>query len=123
MEEGADHPGRDAQFQDINDQVRSSGIRRTRGPDASCTSSRPSAHPLERGHLHDPRPGGIQRRRHSVRPGHGGDPVLGDVAAPVHLVPFSCKGRGFCPSCGGRRMTELAAHLVDAVLPRVPVRQ
>jgi len=39
------------------------------------------------------------------------------------LVPFSCKGRGFCPSCGGRRMTERAAHLVDAVLPRVPVRQ
>ena len=24
---------------------------------------------------------------------------------------------------GGRRMTERAAHLVDAVLPRVPVRQ
>ncbi len=40
-----------------------------------------------------------------------------------HLVPFSCKGRGFCPSCGGRRMTERAAHLVDAVLPPVPVRQ
>ncbi len=40
-----------------------------------------------------------------------------------HLVPFSCKGRGFCPSCGGRQMTERAAHLVDAVLPRVPVRQ
>jgi len=40
-----------------------------------------------------------------------------------HLLPFSCKGRGFCPSCGGRRMTERAAHLVDAVLPRVPVRQ
>src|SRR5438128_5658333 len=39
------------------------------------------------------------------------------------LVPFSCKGRGFCPSCGGRRMTEQAAHLVDEVLPRVPVRQ
>ncbi len=39
------------------------------------------------------------------------------------LVPFSCKGRGFCPSCGGRRMTESAAHLVDDVLPRVPVRQ
>jgi len=28
------------------------------------------------------------------------------------------KGRGFCPSCGGRRMTERAAHLVDHVLPR-----
>ena len=39
------------------------------------------------------------------------------------LVPFSCKGRGFCPSCGGRRMSEQAAHLVDEVLPRVPVRQ
>ncbi|HAM56618.1 MAG TPA: hypothetical protein DCQ64_14980, partial [Candidatus Rokubacteria bacterium] len=40
------------------------------------------------------------------------------------LVPCSCKGRGFCPSCGGgRRMTERAAHLVDAVLPGVPVRQ
>ncbi len=39
------------------------------------------------------------------------------------LVAFSCKGRGFCPSCGGRRMAERAAHLVDAVLPDVPVRQ
>ena len=40
-----------------------------------------------------------------------------------HLLPFSCKGRAWCPSCGGRRMTEPAAHLVDAVLPWVPVRQ
>jgi hypothetical protein len=40
-----------------------------------------------------------------------------------HLLPFSCKGRAWCPSCGGRRMTERAAHLVDAVLPWVPVRQ
>jgi hypothetical protein len=39
------------------------------------------------------------------------------------LVPFSCKGRGFCPSCGGRRMAESAAHLLDHVLPEVPVRQ
>jgi hypothetical protein len=39
------------------------------------------------------------------------------------LVPFSCKGRGFCPSCGGRRMTECAARLVDSILPHVPVRQ
>ena len=30
--------------------------------------------------------------------------------AREHLVPFSCKGRGWCPSCGGRRMTERAAH-------------
>jgi hypothetical protein len=39
------------------------------------------------------------------------------------VVGFSCKGRGFCPSCGGRRMSELAAHLVDRVLPPVPIRQ
>ena len=39
------------------------------------------------------------------------------------LVPFSCKGRAFCPSCGGRRMADTAAHLVDRVLPQVPVRQ
>jgi hypothetical protein len=39
------------------------------------------------------------------------------------LVPFSCKRRGFCPSCGGRRMADTAAHLVDRVLPVVPVRQ
>src|SRR3970282_1359375 len=39
-----------------------------------------------------------------------------------HLVPFSCKGRAWCPSCGGRRMTERAAHLVDAVLPEGAVR-
>jgi hypothetical protein len=38
------------------------------------------------------------------------------------LVAFSCKRRGFCPSCGARRMAETAAHLVDHVIPRVPVR-
>ena len=36
------------------------------------------------------------------------------------LVAFSCKGRGFCPSCGGRRMVERTAHLVDRVFPAVP---
>ena len=40
-----------------------------------------------------------------------------------HLVAFSCKRRGFCPSCGVRRMAESAAHLLDHVLPRVPLRQ
>ena len=39
------------------------------------------------------------------------------------LVAFSCKRRGFCPSCGARRMAESAAHLVDQVIPRVPIRQ
>ena len=40
-----------------------------------------------------------------------------------YALPFSCKGRGFCPSCTGRHMAETAAHLVDHVLPDVPVRQ
>ncbi len=39
------------------------------------------------------------------------------------LVAFSCKRRGVCPSCNTRRMHDTAAHLVDAVIPRVPVRQ
>ncbi len=39
------------------------------------------------------------------------------------LVAFSCKRRGFCPSCGARRMAQTAAHLVDHVFPQVPVRQ
>jgi hypothetical protein len=39
------------------------------------------------------------------------------------LVGFSCKSRGICPSCGGRRMADTAAHLVDHVIPDVPVRQ
>jgi hypothetical protein len=39
-----------------------------------------------------------------------------------HLVAFSCKRRGFCPSWGARRMAESAALLVDEVLPEQPVR-
>jgi len=38
-------------------------------------------------------------------------------------VAFSCKGRGACPSCNAKRMAETAAHLVDHVIPHVPVRQ
>jgi len=39
------------------------------------------------------------------------------------LLAFSCKTRGLCPSCATRRMAETAAHLVDHVFPRAPVRQ
>ena len=39
------------------------------------------------------------------------------------LVAFSCKRRGFRPSCGARRRAQTAAHLVDHVTPQVPVRQ
>jgi hypothetical protein len=40
-----------------------------------------------------------------------------------HLVAFSCKRRGFFPSCGARRMAESAALLVDDILPYEPIRQ
>ena len=39
------------------------------------------------------------------------------------LVAFSCKSSGICPSCTARRAHEVAAHLVQHVLPRVPERQ
>ena len=40
------------------------------------------------------------------------------------LVAWSCKGRGFCPSCLGRRMCATAANLVEHVLPeQVALRQ
>ena len=54
---------------------------------------------------------------------HGFARVRCEQCAFERMVPFSCKGRGICPSCGGRRMTERAAHLVDDVIPLVPVRQ
>lgn len=38
-------------------------------------------------------------------------------------VAFSCKGRGFCASCLGRRMASGAADLVEHVLPDAPLRQ
>ena len=40
-----------------------------------------------------------------------------------YAVAWACKGRGFCPSCGGRRMNAGALTLVDHVLPEVPIRQ
>jgi len=42
----------------------------------------------------------------------------------TRLVAFSCKGRGFCPSCMGRRMSATAANLIERVLPpSTPLRQ
>ena len=42
-----------------------------------------------------------------------------DICRMDRVVPYSCKHRGFCPSCGGRRMADTAAHLVDHVFPEV----
>ena len=38
------------------------------------------------------------------------------------LVAFSCKGRGVCNSCAGRRMVDAAVHLEANVLPAVNIR-
>src|SRR6516164_8156872 len=46
-----------------------------------------------------------------------------DTCKKELLVPFSGKRRGFCPSCAGRRMAQMAAHLVEQVIPWVPTRQ
>jgi hypothetical protein len=45
-----------------------------------------------------------------------------DTCQQELLLPFSCKRRGFCPSCAGRRMAQTAAHLVECVIPWVPTR-
>jgi len=58
-----------------------------------------------------------------------GIPEFGIVRTYCHhcrysgVVAFSCKRRGFCPSCCARRMNDDAAHLVDQVLPQVAYRQ
>ena len=57
------------------------------------------------------------------RPEHGIVRLRCASCGHDEVVAFSCKCRGFCPSCGTRRMEASAAHLVDRVLPRVPVRQ
>jgi hypothetical protein len=54
---------------------------------------------------------------------HGFARVRCSQCGKDELVAFSCTGRGFCPSCGRRRMAETAAHLVDLVVPDVRVRQ
>ena len=54
---------------------------------------------------------------------HGFLRVRCDKCHFERLVAFSCKKRGFCPSCGARRMAETAALLADEVFPNVPLRQ
>ena len=46
-----------------------------------------------------------------------------DTCMKELLVPCRCKRRGFCPACAGRRLAQIAAHLVEQVLPWVPTRQ
>ena len=39
------------------------------------------------------------------------------------FVAFSCKTRTICPSCTGRKTADTAKHLLEEVIPEVPVRQ
>jgi len=58
-----------------------------------------------------------------------GDPHLGFARVKCtgcnteYLLPFSCKCRGFCPSCHQRRVVEFGEYLRDEVLELVPHRQ
>jgi len=54
---------------------------------------------------------------------HGFLRVHCDACGRDRMVAYSRKDRGVCSSCCGRRMADTAAHLVDRVLPGVPVRQ
>ena len=53
---------------------------------------------------------------------HGFVQVKCTACSESTLVAFSCKGRGWCPSCGARRAHETALHLAQE-LPVVPFRQ
>ena len=54
---------------------------------------------------------------------HGFLRVKCETCHAEKLLAFSCKRRGFCPSCGARRMADSAALLVDDILPHKPMRQ
>lgn len=46
-----------------------------------------------------------------------------DTCGKEHIVGFSCKRRGFCPSCMGRRMAETTIFLTEQLIQNIPVRQ
>jgi CheY-like chemotaxis protein len=52
-------------------------------------------------------------------------PAMRSICSPSVAPTVGALGerRGFCPSCGARRMAESAALLVDEVLPNEPMRQ
>jgi hypothetical protein len=56
-------------------------------------------------------------------PEHGCALLVCERCGQSVLCAFSCKRRGFCPSCCGRRMNDAALHLTERVLPAVPIRQ
>ena len=39
------------------------------------------------------------------------------------IIAFSCKRRGFCPSCNTKHMIATATHFIESVLAKLPLRQ
>ena len=56
-------------------------------------------------------------------PAHGVTRMTCADCGSIFALPFSCKTRGICPSCHARRAAELAATMVDELIPHNPVRQ
>jgi hypothetical protein len=56
-------------------------------------------------------------------PAYGFLRLVCDDCEKEKTVAFSCKKRGFCPSCCAKRQAEAATHLVENVLPWAPYRQ
>ena len=54
---------------------------------------------------------------------HGFMRVRCEACGEELLVGFSCKGRGYCPSCNGKRAALAGRHLEEEVLPLAPYRQ
>jgi hypothetical protein len=48
---------------------------------------------------------------------HGFARAVCEACGDELLLPFSCKRRGICPSCNTRRMSNIAAHLMDHMIP------
>lgn len=46
-----------------------------------------------------------------------------DICRSDQIIPFSCKYRGFCPSCAARRMHSKSIYLSEKILPKVDYRQ
>lgn len=61
-------------------------------------------------------------RAASVRLRYSFVEVQCEACRQVTLVAFSCKGRGWCPSCTTRRAIEAGVH-AEASLPMVSHRQ
>lgn len=64
----------------------------------------------------------VERYQHCGDVRYGFVEVSCSTCNESRLVAFSCKGRGWCPSCTTRRAVETGVEL-ESLLPRVPYRQ